>query len=83
MSNNVGDVKHDVRTRLPALVEERHFALVVGLRVSNLGSLLIFRVGNSVRPSHYIGDLLPTIEITGLSRVRTELMQLAITLIDP
>jgi hypothetical protein len=28
ISNNVGGVKHDVRTRLQALVEERHFALV-------------------------------------------------------
>jgi len=32
ISNNVGHVKHYVRTRLRALVEERHFALVDGLR---------------------------------------------------
>jgi hypothetical protein len=32
ISNNVGGVKDDVRTRLHALVEERHFALVDGLR---------------------------------------------------
>jgi len=32
ISNNVGHVKHYVRTRLRALVEERHFALVGGLR---------------------------------------------------
>src|SRR6476469_10452603 len=29
-------------------------------------------------PNHYIGDLLPTIGISGLSRVRTELLQLAV-----
>src|SRR5512140_2275782 len=29
-------------------------------------------------PNHYIGDLLPTIAISGLSRVRTELLQLAV-----
>ena len=29
-------------------------------------------------PNHYIGDLLHTIEISGLSRVRTELLQLAV-----
>ena len=40
ISNNVGEVKHYVRTPPHAPVEERHFALVVGLRVSNLGSLL-------------------------------------------
>ena len=50
ISNNVGDVKHDVRT-LPALVEERHFALVV-IALSNLG-LASNRSGqDSVRPSH-------------------------------
>ena len=32
LSNNVGDVKHYACTRLRALVEERHFALVGGLR---------------------------------------------------
>ena len=36
LSNNVGGVKHDVRTRLHALVEERHFALVDGLRFPTL-----------------------------------------------
>src|SRR6202795_3823251 len=41
ISNNVGGVKHNVRTRLRALVEERHFALVGGLRFPTLGSLLI------------------------------------------
>jgi hypothetical protein len=29
-------------------------------------------------PNHYIGDLLPTIAISGLSRVRTELVRLAV-----
>ncbi len=32
ISNNVGHVKHYVCTRPHALEEERHFALVVGLR---------------------------------------------------
>ena len=32
ISNNVGHVKQYVRTQLRALVEERHFALVGGLR---------------------------------------------------
>ncbi len=31
-------------------------------------------------PNHYVGDLLLTIEMSGLSRVRTELLQLAGTL---
>src|SRR5512133_914262 len=52
ISNNVGTVKHDLRTRLHALKEERHFALVGGLRFPIWGSLLIVRVKNSVRPSH-------------------------------
>jgi hypothetical protein len=29
-------------------------------------------------PNHYIGDLLHTIAMSGLSRVRTELLQLAV-----
>ena len=29
-------------------------------------------------PNHYVGDLLPTLGISGLSRVRTELLELAI-----
>jgi hypothetical protein len=33
-------------------LKSRHFALVGGLRVSNLGSLFIVGVRNSVRPSH-------------------------------
>jgi len=39
-------------TLLYALGEERHFALLVGLRCSNPGSLLIVGVRNSVRPIH-------------------------------
>jgi hypothetical protein len=39
ISNNVGGVKQVLSTLLHALGEERHFALVVGLRFSNLGSL--------------------------------------------
>jgi hypothetical protein len=31
-------------------------------------------------PNHYIGDLLPTIGMSGLSRVRTELLQLAVVI---
>ena len=45
-------VKHYLRTQRHALNEERHFALVDGLHFSTLGSLLIVRVKNSVRPSH-------------------------------
>jgi hypothetical protein len=52
ISNNVGDVKHDVHTRLPALGEERHFALVGGLRFPTKSSLPIVAVRNSVRPNH-------------------------------
>jgi hypothetical protein len=52
ISNNVGGVKPYVHTLLDALIEERHFALVVGLRIPTLGSLLIVGVRNSVRPSH-------------------------------
>ena len=39
ISNNVGGVKFCLSTLQRALMEERHFALVDGLRVSNLGSL--------------------------------------------
>lgn len=39
-------------TRVPALTEERHFALVDGVAPSNLGSLLIVAVRNSARPNH-------------------------------
>jgi hypothetical protein len=52
ISNNVGSVKQFSSALQHALEEERHFALVDGLRVSNLGSFLIVRVKNSVRPSH-------------------------------
>ena len=50
ISNNVGDVKHDVHTLLPALVEERPFALVDGLRVSNPG-LAANRQGQELGPT--------------------------------
>jgi len=36
------------------------------------------RVLGSGMPNHYAGDLLHTIAISGLSRVRTELLQLAV-----
>jgi hypothetical protein len=52
ISNNVGSVKHFLSALRHALEEERHFALVGGLRISNLGSLFIVGVRNSVRPSH-------------------------------
>src|SRR5215470_14633658 len=35
-------------------------------------------VEGSGMPNHYVGDLLPTIGISGLSRVRTELLQLCV-----
>src|SRR5438132_2164070 len=71
--------------------------------LSNLGSLLIVGVRNSVRPihlfdrnrdhdyffelpssesgipNHYVGDLLHTMAISGLSRVRTELLCFFVT----
>ncbi len=51
VSNNVGGVKQFSRTLLYALREERHSALVIGLRISNLG-LASNRWGqDSVRPS--------------------------------
>jgi hypothetical protein len=52
ISNNVGGVNHFLGTQLRALEEERHFALVEGFALSNLGSLLIVGVRNSVRPIH-------------------------------
>jgi hypothetical protein len=51
-SNNVGGVKHFANTPLHALGEERHFALVDGLRFPTIGSLAIVAVRNSVRPIH-------------------------------
>ena len=39
ISNNVGTVKHVSSTPPHALKEERHFALVEGFALSNLGSL--------------------------------------------
>src|SRR5438876_3572043 len=38
-SNNVGGVKHCLSTQLPALGDERHFALADGLRFPIEGSL--------------------------------------------
>jgi hypothetical protein len=90
-------------TLLYALREERHFALVDGLRFPTLGSLLIVQgqelsptqpslrsqtaimitssnspsKGSGI-PNHYVGDLLHTMAISGLSRVRTELFELTI-----
>src|SRR6266566_210944 len=51
-SNNVGGVKHCLSTQLPALGDERHFALADGLRFPIEGSLVILAVRNSVRPNH-------------------------------
>jgi hypothetical protein len=39
ISNNVGGVKHDLSTQWHALRKERHFALVDGFALCNLGSL--------------------------------------------
>jgi hypothetical protein len=74
-------------------------SLSLGFALSNLGSLKIIGVKNSVRPNHlfdhnldhdysfelpdlgsgmpnhYVGDLLHTMAISGLSRVRTELFE--------
>ena len=52
ISNNVGDVKHFLSTLLHALEEERHFALVVGLRFPTWARFVIVGVRNSVRPIH-------------------------------
>src|SRR5437868_9898471 len=92
-------------TLLHALVEKRHFALVDGGALSNLGlasnrwgqelgptqpslrspTAIMITCSNSPAlgsgmPNHYIGDLLHTIGISGLSRVRTELLQLAVVI---
>jgi hypothetical protein len=99
---NVGSVKHALRTRTHALLEQRHFALIRRFALSNLDSLLIVGLRNSVRsidlfdhnldhdyffelpcqtgaiPNHYVGDLLPTMGISELSRVRTELFRLTV-----
>src|SRR5579884_541087 len=50
ISNDVGGVNHILSTRLRALREERHFALVVGFALSNRARFESF--GSSVRPSH-------------------------------
>ncbi len=50
ISNNVGGVKHVSSTLLYALMEERHFALGDGLRVSNQG-LALNRSGQELGPT--------------------------------
>ena len=52
---SVGHVKHDARARLRALVEERHFALVGGFALSNLGSLVIVS-GQELGPELFSKD---------------------------
>src|SRR5207245_5633522 len=52
ISNNVGSVKYVIGTQLPALGDERHFALADSLRFPIEGSLVIVAVRNSVRPNH-------------------------------
>jgi len=52
ISNNVGSVKYVIGTQLPALGDERHFALADGLRFPIEGSLAVVAVRNSVRPNH-------------------------------
>src|SRR5215471_1080044 len=97
-------VSSTILSTLPyALVEERHFALVDGFALSNLGSLRIVRVRKlsptqpslrsltaimitcsnspglgSGMPNHDVGDLLSAIAMSGLSRVRTELLRQAV-----
>src|SRR5438552_14744648 len=56
ISNNVGSVKYVIGTQLPALGDERHFALADGLRFPIEGSLAIVAVRNSVRPNHLFDD---------------------------
>ncbi len=51
ISNNVGGVKRFPGAPLPALGEERHFALVGGLRFPTWGSLLIVGVRTQSDPS--------------------------------
>src|SRR5579864_6647482 len=90
-------------TLIQALIEERHFALVVGLRFPPKARFESFGSGTrsdpaissityrdqdsllrtplltgSGMPNHYVGDGLHTIGISGLSRVRTELLRLAV-----
>ncbi len=50
ISNNVGDVKDYVRTRLHTLVEERHFALVVVCAFQP--GLASNRWGQELSPTH-------------------------------
>jgi hypothetical protein len=49
--NNVGEVKQFLSTLLYALRKERHFALVDGFALSNLGSLLIVGVRTQSDPT--------------------------------
>src|SRR5579864_45748 len=90
-------------TLIQALIEERHFALVVGLRFPPKARFESFGSGTrsdpaissityrdqdslirtplltgSGMPNHYVGDGLHTIGMSGLSRVRTELLRLAV-----
>jgi hypothetical protein len=51
LSNNVGAIKQYPGALLHALVEERHFALVDGLRFPTLGSLLIVGVRTQSDPA--------------------------------
>jgi hypothetical protein len=51
VSDNVGGVKHFSSTRLHALGEERHFALVDGVAFPTVGSrVIVFRSGTRSDP---------------------------------
>jgi len=55
---------------LLARIEERRLPLELSMVVENCSNSPGLGSG---MPNHYVGDLLPIIEISGLSRVRTEL----------
>src|SRR5580658_59644 len=63
ISDNVGGVKHFSSTRLRALVEERHFALVEGVAFPTVGSLVIHS-GQDTRSDPCISSVTTLIMIT-------------------
>src|SRR5580692_6998772 len=63
ISDNVGGVKHFSSTRLHALGEERHFALVEGVAFPTVGSLVIHS-GQDTRSDPCISSVTTLIMIT-------------------
>src|SRR5580658_3504154 len=63
LSDNVGGVKHFSSTRLHALGEERHFALVEGVAFPTVGSLVIHS-GQDTRSDPCISSVTTLIMIT-------------------